>query len=138
MRLRQLSRRSPIRGAVCGCIRGSIRGRGYTVIELLVATMVLAVGVLGLAATAVAVARLTGGGMRQTIAAVISRSRFELLRSGGCARVSSGSAITRGVHESWTVRARGARVFEVTDSVRFVASSARGEETQTFRSLVRC
>jgi prepilin-type N-terminal cleavage/methylation domain-containing protein len=136
--MRHRPRRIPIRGSVRGCARGSIRDRGYTIIELLVAMMVLAVGMLGLAATAVAVARLSGGGMRQTIAAAVARSRFELLRSGGCARVSSGAAVIRGVHESWTARARGVRVFEVTDSVRFVASSARREETQTFRSLVRC
>jgi len=71
----------------------------FTLIELLVACLVLAVGVLGLASTAVAVARLTGDSTRAGVAIERGQARMESLRAGLCA--ASGGSLTAGGISEW-------------------------------------
>ena len=115
---------------------------GFTLVELMVAIMVMAVGVLGLAGTAVAVARLTGGAAQQTIAANLAATRFEQLRSSPCAAIKAGSATTRGVSEKWVVTsmgvAAGVSTFDVVDSLAFTTRNKRTPALQVYRSYVRC
>ena len=58
---------------------------GFTIVEIIVAIMVLSVGVLGLAATAAVVQKQMGSGERQAAAAAIAQSRFDKLTSVNCA-----------------------------------------------------
>lgn len=76
---------------------------GFTIVELLVALMIFAVGMLGLAATAGSVTKMMGGAKRQVIAANIAQSRLEKLRSSPCGTLASGVDTTRGVINVWTV-----------------------------------
>jgi prepilin-type N-terminal cleavage/methylation domain-containing protein len=115
---------------------------GFTLVELMVAIMVMAVGVLGLAGTAVAVARLAGGATQQTIAANVAATRFEQLRSSPCGVITSGSATTRGVSEKWAVTAAGTAfgvsTFDIVDTVWFTTRNGRTPMRQVYRSYVRC
>jgi len=127
------ARRSPARAG-----GGSARD-GFTIIELIVAIMILVVGVLGLAGTAGMVSRMVGGAAQQTIAANVASSRFEKLRSVPCAQVTSGTATTRGMAEKWTttVSSGNANLYSVTDVVTYTAAGGRSR-TLTFQSYVPC
>ena len=84
--------------------------RGFTVVEVVVAIMILAIGVLGLAATSGVVSRQLGRGNLQTIAAAVAQSRFDSLTSVPCQNLAptsgvnqTGTATIRGVRESWVI-----------------------------------
>jgi prepilin-type N-terminal cleavage/methylation domain-containing protein len=114
--------------------RARARG-GFTLVEMIVAILILTVGVLGLAGTAMYVTRMVGGGAQQTLAAGIAQSQFEALRASSCASARSDSAVTRGISSSWTVTPV-ARGLDVTVRVRLVTPA--GTNTRSFRSLITC
>ena len=86
---------------------GATNRDGFTIVEIIVAIMVLSVGVLGLAATAAVVQKQMGSGERQAAAAAIAQSRFDQLTSINCksANLVGGNASWRNGHvtETWTV-----------------------------------
>ena len=77
--------------------------RGFTLVELLVAIVLLSVGALALASLSAVVMRNINGAAQQTIAATIAQARLEQLRGLPCTQLESGSADTRGMDESWKV-----------------------------------
>ena len=77
--------------------------RGFTLVELLVAIVLLSVGALALASLSAVVMRNINGAAQQTIAATIAQARLERLRGLSCTKLESGSADTRGMDESWKV-----------------------------------
>ncbi len=109
-----------VRRAPCGA---RIRPRrGFTLVELIVAMLMLTIGLLGLAGVGAVVLKQTRGGTYQTIAASIAQSRFEQLEGDPCASIVSGSATVRGMSETWTVSALGVRAKTVRDTVTFVGT----------------
>lgn len=80
---------------------------GITLVEILVAVVMLTVAVGGLLSSSAAVANQMGGGVRQTVAASVAQARLDSLTSLSCAQLGGGAATgkssTRGVQESWTV-----------------------------------
>ena len=81
--------------------------RGFTLVELVVAIILLSIGIIGLASTAGYVTRQMAGSSVQTIAASVAQNRVDSLTSIGCSRLTSGttgSATTRGISETWTVK----------------------------------
>ncbi len=116
--------------------RKRIRRGGFTLVELIVAVVVLAIGVVALGSTASTVSRMLTGGAAQTLAAQVAQSRFEMLRSVPCAQVTSGTADTRGVTERWHVTSLGNRTFSVLDSVTHKTS--RGHKVEVYHSVLRC
>jgi prepilin-type N-terminal cleavage/methylation domain-containing protein len=125
---------------------GTPRSRsGFTVMELIVAIVILSVGLLGLAATSGVVMRLIGGGSHQTVAANVALARFETLRALSCGRVAGGSASNRNVQEIWTVTPVGPvaapRAMAVRLTINYHTSMRRGgssARTQTYRSQIIC
>lgn len=115
------------------------RGRaGFTIIEVMVAVMILAVGVLGLAGASAIVTRMMGTSEAQSDAAVVASARFEILRGTRCP-VTNGTVTSAGITERWNATARGNpthRLYDVVDSVRF--SGRRGVRTQAYESVVKC
>ena len=109
---------------------------GFTLVELLVAMMVFAVGMLGLAATAGSVTRMMGGAKRQTIAAAVAQSRLEKLRSSPCASITSGSETVRGITNVWTVTAVS-RGVNVKDSVSF-PTSRNVRRSKVYQTTLSC
>lgn len=84
------------------------RRTGLTLVEILIAIMMIAIGVIGLLGSSAAVARQMGGGVRQTVAASIAQSRMDSLTSLSCATlanagVATGTSLNRGVRETWSV-----------------------------------
>ena len=109
--------------------------KGFSLIELMVAIMVLTVALLGLAASSAVAIQMIGAGGRHTLAASVAQSRFEDLRRGSCAALVGGSDITRGVTEIWQIDSVRASAF-ITSHVTY--HTRRGPRTQTFRSVRPC
>ena len=76
---------------------------GFTVVEVVVAIVVLSVGVLALASAAGQTMRLIGQGRRLTAVAALGREQLESLRRAGCPGTGAG-VITRGrIDIQWMV-----------------------------------
>jgi len=84
-----------------------IRTRGFTLVELVVAVLVLSVGVLALSGTAAAVTRMMGWGQRFGASALAAQARLEALRAGGCAALGGGLDSTGHYQLRWRVTAAG-------------------------------
>jgi type IV pilus assembly protein PilV len=82
---------------------------GFTVVEVIAAIMLLAIGLLAIAGLAVAASKTTRRGAGQTLAAAMAQSRFDSLASVPCAALAPGATLTRGVstvrgvREAWVV-----------------------------------
>ena len=118
---------------------------GFTLLEVLVALVVLGTGILGLSANAALVLRLVGDGSRLTVAATVATARLEQLRALPCASVVAGTAVTRGIEERWTVAPLGPggepRALEIHQTVTYRLRAFRRpdpERTQSFRGAVPC
>ncbi len=111
--------------------------RGFTIVEILVAMLVLAVGIVGLTTTAALVTRMIGQGERYSQASMMAAEQFEILRSQRCGSMASGTA-TRGAFTlSWTVQnAAGGRARAVR--VVVISPRTRGTRTDTFATAVAC
>lgn len=105
--------------------------RGFSLIELMVAMMLLTVGVLGLASVSAYAIRQDSVATRANSATLVAQSRMERLRSKRCADIaSSSSPVTTGnVTESWTVTNVGSKT--VTVKGTFTYKTRRGQ-TRTF------
>lgn len=114
--------------------------RGMTLVELMVAIMVLSIGLMSLASISSSVARQLAGSNQQTVAAMVVQSRFDSLASvAPCRSIvpnggsKSGTATTRGVTERWAIRDL-ANVIQISDSVTFRGRS----RPLTYTSLIPC
>lgn len=110
--------------------------RGFTVVELVIAIIILAIGVVGLMATSLVVLRQMRTGQRQAVAATLAQSTFDSLASRPCAALVSGSANgAMGIREWWTVSGNGAARI-ASDSI--VIPVHRGERAYVFSSTILC
>ena len=105
---------------------------GTTLVELIVALVIVTVGLLALAGAAAVVARETAAGRRESALAWRARARLERLTSLPCTLLSGGSTTSDGVAERWTVSAgrNGLRRLVVT-----VEAPASGGAARTVRRL---
>jgi prepilin-type N-terminal cleavage/methylation domain-containing protein len=99
--------------------------RGFTLIEVLVATLVFALGLLGLAAGTAGLARHLGRARLGAFVAAAAASRFERLRATACrARADGSEIVERGGARlallAWTWTEDG----DSTYRVRLVTTSA--------------
>lgn len=114
------------------------RRAGFTIVEVVVAVMILSVGVLGLAGAAAIVTRMMGASEMQSDASTVAAARFEILRGTRCP-LTSGTASNAGISERWTVQAlgnAGYRMYEVMDSVTY--QNRNGQRGKSYRSVVQC
>ena len=73
--------------------------RGFTIVEVIIAIVVLTVGLLGLVTTAALVTRMIGQGQRSAVAATFASQRMERLRLTACdgaLRADGTETLTRG------------------------------------------
>ncbi len=111
--------------------------RGFTIVEVLVAVMVLAVGILGLVTTAGLVTRMIAQGQRYTRASTLASERFEILRAQRCPAVGTGTE-TRGAYTiAWSVAdTAGGRARVIRVSV--TSPTGRGTRTDKFSTSKVC
>lgn len=114
---------------------------GFTIVEVVVAVLILTVGLLALASTAALVTRMVGQGDRYTEAANLAGRQFETFRSQwtgtNCAGAADGSTAVSGFTVSWRVTsvANGrARQVELT----VTSPTGRGSRTDTFYNTILC
>ena len=117
---------------------------GFSLVEVLVAVVVLGVGVTALVGSSAMVTRMIGRGKVETHAAQVASRRVETLRvaaysatprcsSAGFA--SGGPVTTDGFTESWTVPAAGkVRAIAVNVTYRTV----RGPRTASLQTRIEC
>lgn len=117
---------------------------GFTVVEVLVAIVVLSVGIVALMGSSAMTTRMIGQGRRTTNAVQVATRRLETLRqmatstNPACtagAFSSGGPVTTDGVTESWIVPAAGAN-----RPVRVIVNYRRagGTLTDTLQTMIRC
>jgi prepilin-type N-terminal cleavage/methylation domain-containing protein len=112
------------------------RERGFSLVEVVVAILILTVGVLGLAASAGTITRLTAEGGRAGAAAAVAEARFERLRATDCASLASGSATSGKFTETWRITSPTPLLRTVEVAVSY--SHGRGTRTLTFTSQISC
>lgn len=110
--------------------------RGFSLVEVIAAMVILTVGVLGLAASSAAVGRLTTEGSRMAGAAIAASSKFEELRAGGCTLTSNGSDTAPGGYaRTWTIVTSGNK-----ETITLAVSYSNGRQTRntTYISELSC
>lgn len=117
-------------------LRHPLRRTAFTLVEILVACMVLGVGVLALASTAVAVARLTGDAARAGAAAERGQGHMEAMRAGACVPLS-GALLAGGISEWWSA-ALSASGQTLMDSVSYPEGARHALHSETLASAAWC
>jgi len=108
---------------------------GFTVIEMIIAIIVMAVGVMGLAGTARYVAMQMGNGRTQTIAATFATKVADSLSARRCSSIVGGTQTKRGVTITWTV-ADSTRTKWVTEQVQYKTKS--GAKSLSYLTVIQC
>jgi len=116
---------------------GATRTRsGLTLVEILVAVVILALGLLGLASTSAVVTRQVGSAANQAVASQTIANRLESLRSLGCSKIVNDSATKRGVYEHWVPGATVNGVLFIVDTVKYAVAGT--QRLQTYTITVPC
>jgi prepilin-type N-terminal cleavage/methylation domain-containing protein len=113
----------------------SARRAGFTLVEMMVAVVILAVGLLGLTTTSAYVVRMVSGGQTQTIAANVVQSRLERLRSVPCLTTVSAGTVnvtTRGIKEQWRPGVITNQVLFVDYNVKYSVGGSKRDQSYTF------
>ena len=117
---------------------------GFSLVEVLVAIVVLGIGIVALVGSSAMVTRMIGRGKVETRAAQVASRRIETLRlaaystSPRCTAagfISGGPATTSNVTESWVVPAVGkVRTVQVNVTYRTV----QGSRTASLQTRIEC
>lgn len=112
--------------------------RGMTLVELLVAMVMLGVGLLGLAALSIRLSKQHDGASMQQFAALVVQSRIDSLSSIHCQTLApsgtvSGTATTRGITEKWSIT-DGNDIKTIRDTVTFAGRT----KPLAYLSIIPC
>ena len=103
---------------------------------MIIAIIVMAIGIMGLAGTASYVAIQMGGGNAQTVAAALATKVSDSLSARRCTSLVSGSQTKRGVTVAWTI-ADSSRTRWVTEQVQY--KPKRGPmKTLNYTTVIQC
>ncbi len=117
--------------------------RGFTLVEVLVAIVILTIGIIALAGSSSSVTRMIGRGKIETRAAQAASRRMEILRlaadeSPRCTSpgfASGGPVISGGMTESWQVSGTGA-VRQIRVTLTYL--TVRGPRNAMLETRVAC
>jgi prepilin-type N-terminal cleavage/methylation domain-containing protein len=116
---------------------------GFTIIEVVVAMTILAVGVIALAGSSASVTRMIGRGKIDTRAAQLATQQVEALRATAysttprCTALANGADTTDNVILSWTVAVSASgtgRDLNVSASY----GTVRGAHTEVLTTFIEC
>ena len=110
------------------------RRPGLTLIEVMIAILLFAVGALGLAASSAAIVRQLVAAAQRSRAAQVAATREEKTHAAACGSIS-GSEIVAGIVDTWRVTAQGTRII-LDQTVQ--RRDSRGIHEDTFRSAAPC
>lgn len=117
--------------------------RGFTLIEVLIAVIVLGVGVVALASSSAMVTRMIGRGKMATRASQVASQRLEALRllahstTPKCTALANGTSTSNlGVTEKWIITASGSSR-TIVDSVKYNTASG-GTHTDVLTTIIEC
>jgi prepilin-type N-terminal cleavage/methylation domain-containing protein len=117
---------------------------GWTLVEVLVALVVLGIGILALTGSSAMVNRMIGRGKVETHAALLAARRVEILRlaarstSPRCASssfASGGPIMIEGLTQSWSVAPEG-QVRRLRVSVSYL--TIRGSRSAVLETTIEC
>jgi Tfp pilus assembly protein PilV len=112
------------------------RRAGFTIVEAIVALLLIAVGILAVAASGALVLREVGAVAARTRGGLLARNRVEMFAAGACTGTgSAGIDSLRAVRGHWSVREDGA-LGTLTDSVVMLAPD--GERTLDVTAARAC
>lgn len=110
---------------------------GFTLVELVVAAFIFAVGALALEATAASSLRRIRRSAQLTLAAGVARSRLESLAGSRCADVRGGTDTVRSMVSAWVVEPVAAPTARaVTQTVTYALDGAQRQDS--YSSIVPC
>lgn len=111
--------------------------RGFTLVEIVIALLVLSVGLLGLAATAALTTRMVAQGQRHSNTAALANGRLETLHATSCGSMAGGSERVGRVRLTWQVMAsHGGRARDVILAVS--SPTGAGRRTDRFETVIAC
>lgn len=137
MRFASRSHRAHLRAVNPVAAPAPRRRSGFTMPELLIAIIVIAIGMLSLATGAVGVLRQMRWGNQSALAALVATQRMEKIRSVGCTALTSDSTTTRGLHEKWVITAINGRAKAVSESVTYTPRAGLTRYVE-MKSVVPC
>jgi prepilin-type N-terminal cleavage/methylation domain-containing protein len=122
---------------------------GFTIVELVVAVVVLGIGVTALVGSSALVTRQVGRGREVTIASQVATQRLEYLRreshrvpgspcTSAGTNFASGAATTRGVSETWTVAAVAGTTSAYTATETVSYQRVGGTSQFTVSTIIGC
>lgn len=112
--------------------------RGTTLVELLLALVVVTVGLLGLAGSAALVARELGASRREAAVTAAARNRLERVTSGPCRSPDDGTAVGAGIVERWTVVPASSGMSRVAVTAEQRAPERNRSTIRRLEALVPC
>ena len=108
---------------------------GLTLIEIVVAIVVLSVGALALAGTSALMIRRLAESSRGARATSVGRNRLESSQSLPCSALTGGSEQIFGVRSEWSTTGSA---FSAEISQRVTYPTRRGAHTDSFRTSAPC
>jgi prepilin-type N-terminal cleavage/methylation domain-containing protein len=120
------------------------RERGFTLIEVMVALVIMTVGVLGLLTTTALVTRMIARGQRSSVAASFATQRIEQLRDAGCVpanRTAGSEMLMRGTtviaRNDWRWTAIGDSTHRVFLNVTYTTRQGH-QRTDSMQTAISC
>lgn len=109
--------------------------RGFSLVEVMLAVVILTVGILALAGTSARVVKLISQGGRMGGSSLVAEGRFEILRATACASLASGSTVEGPYTIRWTVTTTG-NLRAVGVTVSYVAGGTT--RTDSYSTTLSC
>ena len=110
--------------------------RGLTLIEMIIAIIVMSIGVMALAGTATYVGTQMGSGRIQTIASSMSTKIADSLAARRCTSLVDGTQTSRGVTATWKVTT-ATRTRTIDQTVQYLAKKGK-TKTVSYQMVIQC
>src|SRR5687767_9137913 len=109
---------------------------GFSLVEVVIAAFIFAIGALALEATAASSLRRMRRSSQLTLAAAVARSRLEALAGARCVDLRSGSDTVRSVVSTWTVQIVTGPHRAVTQTISYEVDGTQRHDS--YRAVVPC